>query len=185
MIPKGPGEKTPSLGAGHALLVVDPYPLHAAARGIALEDEATNIFLLQLPDPFFRPVKHLLRHIELGPDRHEPGLRRVALQMHCLPGNAKAAFHLGTGRDVLDIRPKGVDKKAIELVPPVIADLLPEKTGTDPQPYPRFRAHHVITKVYGLIVSKAREAFTAHHYSCGYEKGLLASERVAGSGDPG
>ena len=52
--------------------------------------------------------------------------------MHRLPGNGQPAFHLGADRNPVDVVPKGFREKPVEFVLPVIADLLAQEAGADP-----------------------------------------------------
>ena len=70
---KFPGEDPNPLFHGDAGFIVNLDPLHAAAGGSALEYEAAKILLLQLDDPFARPLGHAVRIIYFCSRGNETG----------------------------------------------------------------------------------------------------------------
>src|SRR4030043_585769 len=113
----------------NALFIIDFNPFHSAAGGIALEYKTAKTVRFQFPYTFFGPHLHPVCHILSCPDRHQPGRIRIALQVHGLPWNMKAATHFGTDRYIFHVLPKRVGQKTVMPVPSVITHIFTEQAG--------------------------------------------------------
>jgi len=69
--------------------------------------------------------------IDATPDSYKPRTLGSADELHHLARNRQAALDLGADRKPLNALPQEIGEKGIALVPAVIANLIPQKTGAD------------------------------------------------------
>jgi len=111
----------------HTFLVVDLHPFHAAAWGIAFEDESAQTFFFQLLHPAPGPTEHPLGEILTASDSYKPWGFGIAHKPHRLARYVKSALHLRANRDILHILSQRIREIPIVFVPPSYLTFCPIK----------------------------------------------------------
>jgi len=130
----GSGEEPPASPATLSPGVVDRDPRQTAARRAALEDETAdppNRRLIHCPG---RPTPQPIGPVQARFDLHQPGRPGITGKAHRPPRDGKPHPDLRAEGNPFHEGHQSLDHPPVPLVLPIVADLLTEEAGADPDP---------------------------------------------------
>src|SRR2546426_2115160 len=129
---EGAGEQANPVVCLFALRVYESDSRDAATRRGALEDEAGEVQGFQFTDPLLCEAVHRFGVVYSGVDRDEARRIEIADQAHGLARSSQADFHFRAHWDPFYVLAQGFDQNTVELVTPVVPNVLAEQTLADP-----------------------------------------------------